>query len=207
MKKIFIALLLLFSAVFAVPAGAEDRMNRELGYFENTRTVLLAEAAYGSRWAAGRMDRELSRIFRYPYYRTLSAEGKSFADFGEVQAEAVARGADIAVRPVAAEFSQFRHYPPMFFDADPVVTTRARLAISYWEEGMESPRTIETSFFDSQIEGPDTDADDIFDRMWKRLMKKFPYRRVPTDRSRNLSGEISEQKAEGSEQKSEVRNQ
>lgn len=188
---------LLASLLLVGTVQAENKENVEAGYFENTRTVLLLDTAYGKgggEWAAHTINRSMSSIFRYPYYRKLDTSSYSgrMLSVEEMQAEAVKAGADIAVQPVVVQFSQFRRYPPFAFDADPIVTTTACIRISYWEEGMEKARTIETRFFDSEPEGPDTDADNILDAMWKRLMKQFPYRRVPTDRSTNLSGEVKE---------------
>lgn len=195
MLKWFICLLVSLFIVGTVQA--ENKENVEAGYFENTRTVLLLDTAYGKgggEWAARTINRSMSSIFRYPYYRKLdtAALGGRMLSAEEMQAEAVKAGADIAVQPVVVQFTQYRRYPPFFFDADPIVTTTACIRVSYWEEGMENVRTIETRFFDSEPEGPDTDADNILDIMWKRLMKQFPYRRVPTDRSTNLSGEVKE---------------
>lgn len=195
MKSILKYLLCMLTALcLVVTAEAADRANEEAGYFENTRTVLLLDTAYpkGDEWAARTINRSMSTIFRYPYYRKLDTSAYSGKLMGasDMQAAAVEAGADIAVLPVVVQFDQYRRYPPFFFDADPIVTTTARIQITYWEEGMDAPRTIETRFFDSEPEGPDTDADNILDDMWKRLMKKFPYRRVPTDRSTNLSGTV-----------------
>lgn len=199
MKSIFKLILCLISAILLMgTAQAADRANEEAGYFENTRTVLLLDTAYpkGDEWAARTLNRSMSTIFRYPYYRKLDTSAYSGQMMGasDMQAAAVEAGADIAVLPVVVQFDQIRRYPPFFFDADPIITTSARIQITYWEEEMDAPRTIETRFFDSQPEGPDTDPDNILDDMWKRLMKKFPYRRVPTDRSTNLSGAVVEQK-------------
>lgn len=190
--------LILAAALCAgsLAAAADTERGREAGYFENTRTVMqLDAAAPGSgEFAARAMNRELSRIFRYPYYQKLdtSAYSGRILSMGEMEAAAVAAGADIITQPVVVRFDQYRRYPLFFGDDDPVVTTIAEIRLSYWEEGMKQPVTLSTRFFDSELEGPDTDPDDILDRMWKRLMKQFPYRRVPTDRSTNLSGTVTE---------------
>ena len=197
MKQIWRGILFILALLSVTAVSAADRSNEEAGYFENTRTVMqLDGAAPGNgEFAARAMNRELSRIFRYPYYRKLdtSAYSGRILSAGEMEAAAVAAGADIIVQPVVVRFDQYRRYPLFFGDDDPVVTTIAEIQLSYWEEGMKQPVTLSTRFFDSALEGPDTDPDDILDRMWKRLMKQFPYRRVPTDRSRNLSGAVTEE--------------
>ena len=196
MKTLWRGILCILALLSLTAVSAADRSNEEVGYFENTRTVMqLDGAAPGSgEFAARAMNRELSRIFRYPYYRKLdtSAVSGRILSAGEMEAAAVAAGADIIVQPVVVRFDQYRRYPLFFGDDDPVVTTIAEIQLSYWEEGMKQPVTLSTRFFDSELEGPDTDPDDILDRMWKRLMKQFPYRRVPTDRSTNLSGAVTE---------------
>lgn len=197
MKTLWRGILFILALLSLTAVSAADRSNEEAGYFENTRTVMqLDGAAPGSgEFAARAMNRELSRIFRYPYYRKLdtSAVSGRILSAGEMEAAAVASGADIIVQPVVVRFDQYRRYPLFFGDDDPVVTTIAEIQLSYWEEGMKQPVTLSTRFFDSELEGPDTDPDDILDRMWKRLMKQFPYRRVPTDRSTNLSGAVTEE--------------
>lgn len=196
MKTLWRGILFILALLSLTAVSAADRSNEEAGYFENTRTVMqLDGAAPGSgEFAARAMNRELSRIFRYPYYRKLdtSAVSGRILSAGEMEAAAVAGGADIIVQPVVVRFDQYRRYPLFFGDDDPVVTTIAEIQLSYWEEGMKQPVTLSTRFFDSELEGPDTDPDYILDRMWKRLMKQFPYRRVPTDRSTNLSGAVTE---------------
>lgn len=175
--------------LLAVPASAANETNREAGYFDNTRTVLLLPAAGRNGYTMAWMDKQLSRIFRYPYYRLVETDER-IASPGEMQEAAVAAGADIAVLPVAVRFDQYGRYP-MFGDRDPVIVTHAELVIYYWEEGMDKVQTVGTRFFDAELEGPDTRQDYILDEMWKKLMKKFPYRRVPIDRSTNLSGAVT----------------
>ena len=74
MKRISLLLMsLILCLSVLVPAKAADpAVNRSLGYFENTRTVLLLRARYrNGEEAAAYINREMERIFRYPYYRTL----------------------------------------------------------------------------------------------------------------------------------------
>ena len=182
-------LALLAALCIAAPAAAADTANREAGYFDNTRAVLLLPAAGRNGYAARFLDREMSRIFRYPYYRLVETAERP-AGPEAMRAAAVAAGADIAVWPVAVRFDQYGRYP-MFGDRDPVIVTHAELVIYYWEDGMENVKSIGTRYFDAELEGPDTRPDYILDEMWKRLKKSFPYRRVPTDRSTNLEGPVT----------------
>ena len=173
----------------ALPVSAADRDNREAGYFDNTRAVLLLPAAGRNGYAAAYLDREMRRIFRYPYYRLVeSAERPAGPE--AMRAAAVAAGADIAVMPVAVRFDQYGRYP-MFGERDPVIVTHAELAVYYWEDGMADVKSVGTRYFDAELEGPDTRPDYILGEMWKRLEKNFPYRRIPTDRSTNLSGTVT----------------
>ena len=183
--------------MFLAAAGtavAADRSNQEAGYFENTRTVLQMDCAAPRKgdFAARMIDRELSRIFRYPYYRKLDVPARrgQVLSSGELRAAAVEAGADIVVQPEVVRFDQFRQMPIFLLDADPLITTAAHIRLTYWEEGMDQAVTVETSYFHTDEEGPDTDEAYIADLMWKRLMKKFPYRRVPADRSANLTGPV-----------------
>lgn len=195
MKALWKWILALAAALLiAVPSAAADTANRAAGYFDNTRAVLLLPAAGRSGYAASFMDRQLGRIFRYPYYRLVeTADAPAGPD--AMRAAAVSAGADIAVWPVAVRFDQYSQYP-MFGDRDPVIVTHAELRIYYWEDGMANVKSIGTRYFDAELEGPDTRPEYILDEMWKRLLKQFPYRRIPTDRSTNLSGTVTAPAAE-----------
>lgn len=187
MRIVWKGVLILAAVLFAAwPVYGADRA---APYFENTRTVLLLPAAGQSGTAASFLDREMKRIFRYPYYRVISPTERP-AGPEAMRADAVSAGADIAVQPVVVRFDQYGRYP-MFGDRDPIITTHAELAIYYWEEGMDETARISTRYFNVEIEGMDTRPAYILDRMWSRLKKSFPYRRIPTDRSRNLSGEVT----------------
>lgn len=202
MKRIFFVFLLVIGALCAVTVAAEDTTSAETGkpatsvmmetksvpdlgaaradgYFQNTRSVLLLSPRGANDYIAHRMGKELTAVFRYPYYRIVTGNGAAAAD--TLTGAAKAGGADIVVLPIVVEFTQFRHPGSLLWDSDPIVLTAARLRLDWWETGMEAPAMIETRFFDRKPEGFDTDPDRIFDAMWKQLMKKFPYRRIPTD--------------------------
>ena len=102
MRRFWKWLLALAAALLlTLPAQAADTSNREAGYFENTRTVLLLPAVGRNGYAAAFLDREMNRIFRYPYYRLVDSSERP-AGPDAMRAAAVAAGADIAVMPVAA---------------------------------------------------------------------------------------------------------
>ena len=210
MKKICFVLFLMLGAFCAMTAAAENANAAETetsvaavtaetkttpalgagradGYFQNTRKVLLLSSRGANDYIGQRMEKELSAIFRYPYYQVISEEAAAPAD--TLSSAAKANGADIVVLPIVVEFTQFQRPGSMLWDSDPIVLTTARLRLDWWETGMEAPQMAETRFFDRKPEGFDTDPDRIFDAMWKRLMKKFPYRRIPTD--------IADQNAKG----------
>ncbi len=211
MKKLFLALLLIFgvfcavtdaaaeaetageNAAMPVAAATETKVAPDLGagradgYFQNTRKVLLLSPCGANAYIESRMEKELRAIFRYPYYQIIAEKAAPVSDtLAEAAKES---GADIVVLPVVLAFTQFRHPGSMLWDSDPIVLTSAQLRLDWWETGMEAPMTAEARFFDRKPEGFDTDPDRIFDDMWKQLMKKFPYRRIPTD--------IAEKEAKG----------
>ena len=102
MKYIFVILCAL---CFLLPAEAADRSeNREKGYFDNTRTVILLPVRFtnsSGNYAAAYLQKEMKQVFRYPYYREME-----YADYSEsnitpeelsdIQIET---GADIVVMP------------------------------------------------------------------------------------------------------------
>lgn len=181
--------LLALAAACLLALPVQGAGSERAGYFENTRAVLLYPAVGRDGYAASFLDKEMGRIFRYPYYRLVDRANLPTGPEA-MRAEAVGAGADVAVLPVVVRFDQYGRYP-MFGDRDPVITTHAELAIYYWEEGMDEVQHIGTRYFDVEIEGPDTRPAYILDKMWNRLLKSFPYRRVPTDRSTNLSGPVT----------------
>ena len=133
----------------------------------------------------------MKQVFRYPYYREME-----YADYSEsnitpeelsdIQIET---GADIVVMPVITEWSQWVSYPfAIFRDVDPIVETRVSVDIYSLKKG-EKLRRDSASYFEREEEGL-VRNEYIMDALMKRLWKKFPYRRVPTDISPNLSGEI-----------------
>ncbi len=217
MKKLFLVLLLIFGVFCAVtdaaaeaetvgenaamPVAAKTEMQTEAkakavpalgagradGYFQNTRKVLLLSPRGANVYIESRMEKELRAIFRYPYYQIIAEKAAPVSD--TLAGAAKESGADIVILPVVLAFTQFRHPGSMLWDSDPIVLTSAQLRLDWWETGMEAPMTAEARFFDRKPEGFDTDPDRIFDDMWKQLMKKFPYRRIPTD--------IAEKEAKG----------
>lgn len=106
MKKLIAFLLSFFLALsLGLLAEASDtlEMNRKMGYFDNTRTVLLLPSRVSGNGgeAASYVNREMKQIFRYPYYRTLDTTGYEGAvspkDLPRLADES---GADIVVMPV-----------------------------------------------------------------------------------------------------------
>jgi hypothetical protein len=203
MKKIIIIFtVLLFAAAgrFSIDASTQEELDP--GYFANTRAVLLlpAEVTRGNRRIGDYLTGETARIFRYPYYRLLNgAENMTRPDSikyprGGNDFEELARlsGADIVVLPQVVVWSQVVFYPSSLRDddADPVVQTRAVLRLLSWKRGDEKVSSTEVRYFDTSEEGIYTDWKEIVGDMTAQLLKKFPYHRIPTDISTNLSGPV-----------------
>ena len=195
MKSITIGLLGLCCALgISASAATSDQqaVNRSLGYFENTRTVLLLPAVYrgGGDEAAAYMNREMNQIFRYPYYRTLDTTdyaGKVYAPTA-LSSLAEEAGADIVIMPVVTQWVQRVYHRSFFMDADDIVETRAVLDIYSYKKGSEGVRDDRSTYWNSEEDGLVRNRYILSDMMQK-IYKTFPYRRVPTDVARNLSGE------------------
>lgn len=106
MKKLMTFILVLFfslSAALLSEASDTREMNRKMGYFDNTRTVLLLSPRVSGNGGevASYVKGEMKQIFRYPYYRTLDTTGYEGAltpaDLPRLADES---GADIVVLPV-----------------------------------------------------------------------------------------------------------
>ena len=193
MKRISLLLItLVFCLSFLLPAKAADpAVNQSLGYFENTRTVLLLPTRYRSGdEAAAYVNREMGRIFRYPYYRTLDTATYDAALYSPSQLKYLAEkaNADIVVMPVITEWRQVVYRRSFFSDADDIVETRAVFDIYSYKKGELSVRDDRATYWNSEEEGTVRNRY-IFDDLMQDILKTFPYRRVPTDIERNLSGE------------------
>lgn len=193
MKRISLLLIpLIFCLSVLVPAKAADpAVNRSLGYFENTRAVLLLPARYESGdEAAAYMNREMEKIFRYPYYRTLDPVEYDAALYSPSQLKDLAEKAnvDIVVMPVITEWRQVVYRRSFFSDADDIVETRAVFDIYSYKKGETSVRDDRATYWNSEEEGTVRNRY-IFDDLMQDILKTFPYHRVPTDIGRNLSGD------------------
>ena len=194
MKRIFLCVfsfLCLLSMMTSAEASDQQAENRRLGYFENTRTVLLLPAVYnrGGDEAAAYVNREMNQIFRYPYYRTLDTTayaGKVYAP-AELSNLADEAGADIVVMPVI-QWRQWVYHRSFFMDADDIVETQATIDVYTYKKGEETSRDDRSRYWNREEEGMVRNRY-ILDDMMKQIYKTFPYKRVPTDIARNLSGE------------------
>lgn len=132
--KTFMKYLFCFFMVCAVgmmAQAADKSVNRKMGYFDNTRTVLLLV----TRW------------------------------------------------------TQRKSYPiSIFFDIDPVVETQVVVDI-YSYKSDEGVRDDQAAYYEREEESSVRNRY-IMDEVMKRLWKKFPYRRVPTDVEAKLSGTV-----------------
>lgn len=196
MKKIIACLLmmgcLLLTGETALAAGASE--NRRAGYFDNTRTVILLPVAYrNGSYAAAYLDREMKGIFKYPYYRVLPASSYAGEAVTPDRLEQISAetGADIVVLPQVTDWTRWVSRRSFFRDADDVVYTRVVIDVYSYRKGDAQIRDDRAYYAETEEEGFVRDRY-IMDEVMKRLYKKFPYRRVPTDISKNLSGAVTD---------------
>lgn len=194
MKKIITCILavLLFLTAGLTSYAADAQENRALGYFDNTRTVLLLPARYGNGdEAAAYVNQEMKNIFRYPYYRTLDTSqflGDAIAP-SDLPGAAEKADADIVVMPVITRWQQWVFHRSLFWDSDDIVETHARIDIYTYRKGDEAVRDDKAEYNDREDESF-VRNEYIFDTMMKRIYKTFPFRRVPTDMPKNLDGGV-----------------
>lgn len=196
MKKL-IAFLLSFILALSLGLLAEAsdtlEMNRKMGYFDNTRTVLLLSPRVSGNGgeAASYVNREMKQIFRYPYYRTLDTTGYegtvSPADLPRLADES---GADIVVMPVI-QWHQWIFHRFLFDDGDDIIQTRAIVDIYSYKKIEGTVRDDRGTYFETEDESTARNVY-ILDDIMKEVYKTFPYRRVPTDVSRSLTGETGD---------------
>ena len=198
MRKLFILITAFLTAlcfVMTAEASDEQEMNRKLGYFDNTRTVMLLPARWrgqGSE-AAAYVNRDMKQIFRYPYYRTLDVTDYANTSVSPSELSEIAdkTGADIVVMPVITEWYQMVFHRFFFDDDDPILQTRAIIDIYSYKKSDGSVRDDRSSYFNTEDESTTRNVY-ILDDMMKKIYKTFPYRRVPTDVSRSLSGDTTD---------------
>lgn len=191
--KTFMKYLFCFFMVCAVgmmAQAADKSVNRKMGYFDNTRTVLLFLPQSNDRgsYAASYIAKEMDAVFRYPYYRKLDTVDYAYKNISPAELPAIAEetGADIVVLPVVTRWVQRRSYPiSIFFDIDPVVETQVIVDIYSCKNG-EGVRDDQAAYYEREEESSVRNRY-IMDEVMKRLWKKFPYRRVPTDVEAKLS--------------------
>lgn len=196
MKKLTAFLLSFILALsLGLLAEASDtlEMNRKMGYFDNTRTVLLLSPRLSENGgeAASYVNREMKQIFRYPYYRTLDTTGYegtvSPADLPRLADES---GADIVVMPVI-QWHQWIFHRFLFDDGDDIIQTRAIVDIYSYKKTEGTVRDDRGTYFDTEDESTARNVY-ILDDIMKEIYKTFPYRRVPTDVSKSLTGETKD---------------
>lgn len=195
MRRIFVCILMILCVLLtgetAFAAAPSD--NRKAGYFDNTRAVLLLPVLYrDGDYAAAYLDREMKGIFKYPYYRLLpktAPAGQASPDSLKQLADET--GADIVVLPVVTDWTRWVSRRSFFRDADDIVYTRVVVDVYSYRKGDMAVRDDRAYYAETEEEGFVRDRY-IMDEVMKRLYKKFPYRRVPTDISKNLSGTVSE---------------
>lgn len=196
MKKLIAFLLSFFLALsLGLLAEASDtlEMNRKMGYFDNTRTVLLLSPRVSGNGgeAASYVNREMKQIFRYPYYRTLDTTGYegalSPADLPRLADES---GADIVVMP-GIQWHQWIFHRFLFDDGDDIIQTRAIVDIYSYKKTEGTVRDDRGTYFDTEDESTARNVY-ILDDIMKEVYKTFPYRRVPTDISRSLTGDTED---------------
>lgn len=201
MRKLWTLLIALLAALCFVTmaeASDEQEMNRKLGYFDNTRTVLLLPTRWRGQGyeAAAYVNRDMKQIFRYPYYRTLDVADYANAsvspsELAELAELADKTGADIVVMPVITEWYQMVFHRFFFDDDDPILQTRAVIDIYSYKKTDGTVRDDRSSYFNTEDESTTRNVY-ILDDMMKKIYKTFPYRRVPTDVSRSLSGDTTD---------------
>lgn len=109
--KTFMKYLFCFFMVCAVgmmAQAADKSVNRKMGYFDNTRTVLLLLPQSNDRgsYATAYIAKEMNAVFRYPYYRKLDTADYAYKSISPAELPAIAEetGADIVVLPVVTRW-------------------------------------------------------------------------------------------------------
>lgn len=148
-----------------------------MGYFDNTRTVLLLLPQSNDRgsYAAAYIAKEMDAVFRYPYYRKLDTADYAYKSISPAELPAIAEetGADIVVLPVVTKWMQRKSYPiSIFFDIDPVVETQVVVDIYSCKNG-EEVRDDQAVYYEREEESSVRNRyimDEVMKRLWKNSL-------------------------------------
>ncbi|MCQ5210031.1 MAG: hypothetical protein UCI88_09390 [Megasphaera massiliensis] len=177
MKKIF--LLLLFFLLTLTVVNADNVR------FDNMRTVVIADTTQDN-YAARYMKRALIQPFRIPYWdRIESSAILSPSDVTEENLRAISRqyNADVVLVPVVQTWywRQFMGSYRFRDGGETYTEYRYRLTVYAYDKRTDRMSSYSDSGYDIESTSILNNPDDVLYPAMTRILRKLPYKRIPTD--------------------------
>lgn len=130
-------------------------------------------------------DRNVADIFKFPHYELSRATIAPTLSQSSLESLATNTGSDIVVVPVidAWEYRSLNRISFHFYHLDDEIYTRAYLKLSLYTYNSNTGKyTIYSTTYSNYGDSLDVpNPYSVFQTTIDRLLKKFPYKRIPTD--------------------------
>lgn len=177
MKKLCLLLLLCFLSVTTALADSP--------HFDNMRTVVIANTTQNS-YAARFMKIRLKQPFRIPYWdriETDTALSPSDVNIDTLRTLAAQYKADVVLVPVVQTWYWRQHMAGFWrYDDDEIITECLyHLTVYAYDKRSNTFRSYSDKGREVESASILNDPNEILTESMDRIMKKLPYKRIPTD--------------------------
>ena len=121
--------------------------------------------------------------FKYPHYELRTYQGHiSIQEPQDMRRIAYESDVDIVLLPVIVDFSQWRYNPSFWWnwDGDERVYTNYLLRMYAYDRQADTLCTYEVHYSNVQLDSIDTTPEAMLKKGMNDLMKKLPYKRIPS---------------------------
>mgnify|MGYP005963097375 FL=1 len=177
MKKLCLLLLLCFLSVTTALADSPR--------FDNMRTVVIADTTQDS-YAARFMKSRLKQPFRIPYWdriETDTALSPSDVNIDTLRTLAAQYKADVVLVPVVQTWYWRQHMAGFWrYDDDEIITECLyHLTVYAYDKRSDTFRSYSDKGREVESASILNDPNEVLTESMDRIMKKLPYKRIPTD--------------------------
>lgn len=177
MKKLC---LLLFFCILSITTVFADGPR-----FDNMRTVVIADTTQDS-YAARFMKSRLKQPFRIPYWdriETDTALSPSDVNIDTMRALSAQYKADVVLVPVVQTWYWRQHMAGLWrYDDDEIITESLyHLTVYAYDKRTDTFKSYSDKGREIETASILNDPNEILTESMDRIMKKLPYKRIPTD--------------------------
>lgn len=176
MKRIC-TLACLFFVLLAMTAFADSPR------FDNMRTVLIVQTNQDS-YAAHFMKQRLRAPFRIPYWdRVETTEVLDPQELTQDRMRALASQykADVVVAPIVNTWYWTQHHVFFFDDDDLITEYMYNLTVFAYNTQQDTLKSYSARGYERESIASLNDPNEILTEAMDKIMKKLPYKRIPTD--------------------------